>query len=487
MRSYDEALAFFESELLPEIEQHRRAVLLARQERSAAAISYARPVAILFAGLVLDVLAGGVGLWMLGLGVAVYTSASDVRRDFFGPSRLSRVPHFDAKQRIIGRTVRFLDPGIEYQARSVVPEYVLRDSGLCDEPYDRYGGEDRIRGKLGATLFDLSEIRLDRRFGDETKRVFTGMLFCADFNKEFTSSTWLLPDASEKHLGMIGRALQNLARGGRRGELVQLASPEFERLFRVYSTDETEARYLLSPSLMRRLLELAQNVSAPMRVSLVGGRIYVLIEHDANLFQPVSAMNVDASVFRRWLGEVIYTTSLVEDLDLNTRIWSKAPEPERGFHEGPEPDERGSGGVGAGGGVRINPAAFTHRRQPGMARARPSGPLMNAALSGNISLGKAVLLFGFLGGTVVSHASAGLAASGTEPSTATVVGALAMLPIYFILWRNAPNTQRPFWTWVVRAGVALALLSSFGAAATIIGLGELADPGSTLPPREPTH
>ena len=69
--------------------------------------------------------------------------------------------------------------------------------------------------------------------------------------------TLLYPDTAEKMFGKFGQSLQSLngkmAHGGR--DVVKLEDPEFEKEFVVYAHDQVEARYVLSPSLMRRLLE----------------------------------------------------------------------------------------------------------------------------------------------------------------------------------------------------------------------------------------
>ena len=71
----------------------------------------------------------------------------------------------------------------------------------------------------------------------------------ADFNKNFNGHTVVLPDTAEKILGKFGQSLQSMSS---RGELVKLEDPEFEKEFCVYGDDQVEARYILSPALMKR-------------------------------------------------------------------------------------------------------------------------------------------------------------------------------------------------------------------------------------------
>jgi hypothetical protein len=116
-------------------------------------------------------------------------------------------------------------------------------------------------------------------------------------------------------------------------QLVELEDPAFERAFTVRASDPTEARYLLSPSLMRRILAFSENSGGKLRLGFLGGRVYVAIPLTGDLFStgggalpglvsPGKPLTLDD--VRRWGGELLFATSLVEELDLNTRIWSKA-------------------------------------------------------------------------------------------------------------------------------------------------------------------
>ena len=61
-----------------------------------------------------------------------------------------------------------------------------------------------------------------------------GFFFIADFQKDF-----------QGHTTILRNSLFKLSSSGSR---VKLENPDFEKTFDVYSTDQIEARYLLSPS-----------------------------------------------------------------------------------------------------------------------------------------------------------------------------------------------------------------------------------------------
>ena len=67
-----------------------------------------------------------------------------------------------------------------------------------------------------------------------------------DFNKHFNVKTYVLTDTAEKMFGFLGKKLQSM--NSSRDDLVYLENPDFEKQFVVYSSDQIEARYILSPS-----------------------------------------------------------------------------------------------------------------------------------------------------------------------------------------------------------------------------------------------
>jgi len=109
------------------------------------------------------------------------------------------------------------------------------------------------------------------------------------------------------------------------GELVKLEDPEFERLFVVYSDSQIEARYLLSASLMARLTDFRNRHRHELRAGFVDSNLYIAISVRRNLFEPrVFRTLSDPALYREFWDDLALFTGVVEDLNLNTRIWSKA-------------------------------------------------------------------------------------------------------------------------------------------------------------------
>ena len=110
-----------------------------------------------------------------------------------------------------------------------------------------------------------------------------------------------------------------------RDDLVLLEDPEFERMFAVYGTDQVEARYVLSPALMERIKNYRKKSNRKIHLAFAQSNIYVAISCHQSLFEPKLFTSVlKFEPIQEYFEELQLAIGIVEDLDLNTRIWSKA-------------------------------------------------------------------------------------------------------------------------------------------------------------------
>jgi hypothetical protein len=304
VRSEAELHAFFRDELLPHVRQWKRMTRI-------------RPLGAL--DLAVLALTAVACLWLrrlepawLAAGYAAFRVASDVSRVRSAFKREVLAPLFE-----------FALPGVRYDPAARIDGATVERSGLFPESWSSESGEDYVAGRLGETAFRLSELRLTRRQRKNRQTVvFHGLFFAADFNKSFRGRTYLLPDVAERVFGTLGRSLQALPRFDGT-ELVELEDPDFEKRFVCYATDPIEARYLLSTSLLRRLVGLAERASGSLRVSFLDECLYLAMPL-GNLFPAAFfASSVDEEALHARVRELYSVVGIVEELGLNTRIWSK--------------------------------------------------------------------------------------------------------------------------------------------------------------------
>jgi len=233
---------------------------------------------------------------------------------------------------VIGAVARFVDPSLRFDPKGHIRKSEFKGSGLFRTDIDRYKGEDLFWGRLGKTDIRFSEVHAEYKTTTHTKHgshttwhtIFKGLFVIADFNKHFRSRTVVLPDVAERALGWLGQKLQDAFDVFRPGELVKLEDPEFEREFAVYGDDQVEARYILTPALMRRLLEFKRKTGKRCWFSFAGSNIHIAIDTDRDMFEmSLSRSLLDPQVVQEQLRDLQFVCGVVDDLDLNTRIWTK--------------------------------------------------------------------------------------------------------------------------------------------------------------------
>jgi hypothetical protein len=267
----------------------------------------------------------GIALLIIG---AVYASKATEWRNTF-------------KYRVMTRLVKLFHPSLNYYPHRAIAEQEYHLSMLfhnSPDP-DRYRGEDYIEGVIDKTDIRLSELHTEYRqvtYDSKGRRrehwvtIFRGLFISADFHKHFHGVTLVLPDTEQSWLGGFGQWLQSISAklGNQPGELVKMEDPEFERLFKVFSTDQVEARYILTPNMIRRIVEFRNRTKSQVRLSFIASRVFVAISTYHNYFEPPSLFApadklLDPSTLAQYFEELKFALAVVDELNLNTRIWTK--------------------------------------------------------------------------------------------------------------------------------------------------------------------
>ena len=234
------------------------------------------------------------------------------------------------KNQIIRQILKHINKDFRYSGFSGLKKNDFTGSGIWPRTPDRYRGEDLVTGEIDQTAFSFSEVFAQIYVKDSKGRrrlqtQFKGLFFKADLNKETQHRTVILPDMAERFLGNMGQQLQKL--NITRDDLVQLENVDFEKVFAVYGSDQVEARYILSPKLMERILAYSEKHELTPSISFKNSQVFVAIPISKEFFEPRifrTLLNKEAT--REYYDDMQLAISLVNELDLNTRIWSKLPD-----------------------------------------------------------------------------------------------------------------------------------------------------------------
>lgn len=255
-------------------------------------------------------------IFMAIIGVKAYRQKKEYRAVF--------------KNTVIAELVKRVNPTWSYDPDKMINPEIYVHSNLFTEPFDRYNGDDFVSGVIEKTDFECSELHTEYkevRYNNKGQReehwvtIFKGLFFHADFNKNFNGSTFVLPDFSEKIFGKFGQIFQKIMGPY---QLVKLENIDFEKKFVVYSTDQIEARYILTPTIMEAILRISYLHNYTVRFAFVGSRVYCALSISKDLFEPkifskaINLKDAESMYNLLKLNEII-----IQELNLNTRIWTK--------------------------------------------------------------------------------------------------------------------------------------------------------------------
>lgn len=183
---------------------------------------------------------------------------------------------------------------------------VLYNRDLLPDYHDR-DFEDLITGVRAGAEFSLVECKLTKTEGSGKNRrtvtKFQGLLVHVQYPKPFLGQTVV----ARSKWWRMGSKLKGL-------EKVKLNVAELDKAFTVYSNDQVEARYLLTPDKMERMVMLEQFFSGgKLRCIFEGDHLTIALEapdqfEGGSIFKPL----VDPKRFKQGLHEMELICDLID-------------------------------------------------------------------------------------------------------------------------------------------------------------------------------
>ncbi|MBP3207025.1 MAG: DUF3137 domain-containing protein [Campylobacter sp.] len=200
------------------------------------------------------------------------------------------------KQNFISQIVKDINPNFSYQ----YDKFLTKNSGILRYDYTR--NEDFIGGKYENVDFELVEF-----YKGDTYKKQKGAIFACDFYKDFDFDLKI----ENKKIQMFENTevLDNI---------------EFNEIFIVTGKDKVEIRYLLTPSFMERLLQIAKNPDfGIVSAAFSQNKFYVFLENNKDLFEPYLFFAPNLYLAKYYKMEILNFLSLIDELNLTLNIYPK--------------------------------------------------------------------------------------------------------------------------------------------------------------------
>lgn len=225
------------------------------------------------------------------------------------------------KQGINAAIAQALD--LRYAMTDLPPDLYERAKAFGLLPgHDNEALEDDWSGALGAQDFRLHEAKLTEERGSGKNRrtvtVFEGTLMTIAFTRRFHGIT--LVERDGRHRGFFGGQKDSIKLDGHALNHVAMVDPRFEDAFNVWSNDPVEARYLVHPEYIERLIGIEEAYQGKnIRALFHDGELLIVLE-TGNQFESGSLQaSDDRMLLERTIDQFEALASLAGKLNERAR------------------------------------------------------------------------------------------------------------------------------------------------------------------------
>ena len=174
--------------------------------------------------------------------------------------------------------------------------------------------DDIFYGTYKGVNYEIIEVQLYSSLTPSTQerdRIFKGVIVNLDMNKSFHGNTCIFQNCG--YLEPYNNKLRKTT----------MEDIEFEQKFEVYTDDEVEARYLITPSFMEHLKNMKTLFYARgLRCSFYNNRLLFALKTSRDIFS-LGKLDVainDPSQFYRMFDEILSVIKLIDYFKLDQRI-----------------------------------------------------------------------------------------------------------------------------------------------------------------------
>ncbi|MGQ1911719.1 DUF3137 domain-containing protein [Marinifilum sp. RC60d5] len=191
------------------------------------------------------------------------------------------------KADVVKKLLQFLAPSWKYIPNKHISKKHYNNCVILPK-CNLFKGEDYVHGVIGDTEFEFSEVTAIEEGRDANnkkteKTLYSGLFFRAEFSKPFNGETVVVPDKMEKKLGYVVRSLQKNKKNDL--EIAFMENANFEREFIVRTSDQVEARYLLTPQIMEAIVNYKLKYKNEISIVFAKSNLYLLVP-DCDFFEP---------------------------------------------------------------------------------------------------------------------------------------------------------------------------------------------------------
>lgn len=186
---------------------------------------------------------------------------------------------------------------------------------------DAFHSNDYVSGTYKEVRFEQSDIHIeeehrrtdkDGKTETEMETIFQGRWMIFDFNKQFKAN-----------IQVVGKQFRNgIIMRNRKTSRVRLEDEAFHQMFSVFSDDEHEAFYVLTPHFMEKLKNISRQLDGTVMFCFVENKLHIAIHNNKdsfehNIFKVIDEEKIEQNIMK----DIKTITEFVDALDLENTLF----------------------------------------------------------------------------------------------------------------------------------------------------------------------
>ena len=235
------------------------------------------------------------------------------------------------KKHIVSKAFAFYDPQLHYDPKGMVDERDFIDSMLFEkEHFNKYKGEDLIKGNYKDTAFIMSELKVQNeieyyeegRRRTETEDIFKGLFMVANLQQNLNGALVLTYRDNESGYDHAPKFFNNFFDSSRMGSLhkYDLSNADISEDYEVYTSNDHIAGSILNPEFIRRLLQF-NKYEYWLMMSFIDDRFFIAAYTENDLLEADIHKSLnDLSVIEDEISVYMTCLSAIDDLKIKDAV-----------------------------------------------------------------------------------------------------------------------------------------------------------------------
>ena len=189
------------------------------------------------------------------------------------------------KKNIINGLIKNYDSSFRYTPNIGISSSLYKDAEF-EQHFDRYTSEDSISGKFQNKFpFTIAEVKTENEYRDSKGRstyttIFNGLFICITLDKNIPSKIHIRKNSLLKNnFSLLDFKANKLER-------VEMDSPDFEKVYDVYSDNNIITMQLFTSSHMQAILDFKEKYKIYPEFTIKNNSLFLRFESSKAFFEP---------------------------------------------------------------------------------------------------------------------------------------------------------------------------------------------------------